>query len=71
MKFKKVKGTKCTKEIKISDSEGDALIIQTHWAGKPELYFQTNNAVGVFVKRDKALKLAWAIIDHFDPSVLA
>jgi hypothetical protein len=65
MKFKKLKG-EAIRSIVITDFSGDTLKVETAYSEDNSLWFQTNEGSNVQIKRDKALKLAWAIIEELD-----
>lgn len=76
MKFKKF-DDEAFGEIAIKDRHGDLLLVQTADDGSDfkGLWFitrrgHTGEGTPVMVPRKKALKLAWAIIDELNPSVL-
>ena len=57
--------------LSLSDKEGDTLSVMSfkHEKGSYDVVVQLNTeAVGL--SRSKALKLAWAIIEELNPSVL-
>lgn len=53
--------------LTVKDKEGDTVRVEIQ--GK-SVYLNTENFDGVVLTRSKALKLAWAIIDELNPSVL-
>lgn len=78
MKFKKLPENDEVTGFKVTcaSADGTILRVETRADGKKGLYLgvDSDNAGhfvdGVFLSRSKALKLAWAIIDELNESVL-
>lgn len=70
MKFKHLKDEQA-KELSVLDHGGDTLRLKRFddEKGRPDkdLYAYINNSVGVRLTKNKALKLAYAILAELDP----